>query len=448
MIKKPTLILLLLAILAGAAAYWFDWKRGQKEDAKTPEESGKPAFTITPDQITSIAISRVGEPAESAIHLGKRNAEWQITQPVQTLADAPTAEGLVDSLAAARIAQTEPGTPDQLKSYGLTPPVVTIEFQTQNGVNHSIKLGKKDFTGASVYSQIDGAKDVALLPEALLTSSEKSLNDFRDRTVLSVRPAQVVSINLRNSGGEVALSEDKDVWKFTKPPGATADRSAIDGLLSSISSAKISSVVGETADDLLKYGLAAPAITFSAADAKGKTATLLVGKKDGDVYFARDSGRPMIFTIGEDLYKKLSQNFSDLRDKRLVRFDPSTITHMDIQGADGSISCTRKNEDEWAFDAPAEMKGKPASGEKVFGPLGRARAEQVIDNPPASLNAKFTRPAFEAVFTSKDGKKLTVAVSKDSDGFVYGRTSDGPTVYKFKKQILDDLTFKPADMAF
>jgi hypothetical protein len=52
------------------------------------------------------------------------------------------------------------------------------------------------------------------------------------------------------------------------------------------------------------------------------------------------------------------------------------------------------------------------------------------------------------VFTSQDGKKLTVAVSKDSDGFVYGRTSDGPTVYKFKKQILDDLTFKPADMAF
>ncbi len=448
MIKKPTLVILLLAILAGAAAYWFDWKKGQKEDTKTPDDSGKPAFTITPDQITAIVISRVGEAPESAIHFGKRNAEWQITQPIQTLADAPTADGLVDSIAGARIAQTEPGTPEQLKSYGLTPPVVTIEFQTQNGAHHSIQLGKKDFTGASVYSQIDGAKDVALLPESLLTSSEKSLNDFRDRTVLAMVPALIASIDLKNAGGEAALAKDKDDWKFTKPSGAFADSAAVDGLLSAISSAKMSSVVSETAEDLPKYGLGSPAITFSASDAKGKSVTLLVGKKDGDAYFARDSGRPMVFKINEELEKKLSQNFSDLRDKRIVRFDPASITHMEIQNADGTISCTRKNEDEWTFDAPADVKGKPASGEKVLGPLDRARAEQIFDNPPASLSAKFAKPAFNGAFSTKDGKKWSVAISKEADGFVYARTSDGATVYKLKKEILDDLTFKAADMAF
>jgi hypothetical protein len=448
MIKKPTLVILVLAILAGAAAYWFDWKKAQNEDSKTPDDAGKPAFTVTPEQITSIVISRVGEPAESAIHLGKRNAEWQITQPVQTLADAPTAEGLVDSIAAARIAQTEPGTPDQLKSYGLTPPVVTIEFQTQSGANHSIKLGKKDFTGASVYSQIDGAKDVALLPEALLTSSEKSLNDFRDRSVLAVVPDQVTSIELKNASGEIALTKAKGDWTFTRPSGAGADGAAIDSLLSSISSAKTPSVIRETADDLGKYGISSPAITFSTADSKGKTTTLLVGKKDGDAYFARDSGRPMVFTINEDLYKKLSQNFGDLRDKRIVRFDPATVTHMEIQNADGAISCTRKNEEEWTFDTPPDLKGKPASGEKVFGTLDRARAEQVIDNPPASLTAKFAKPAFQGVFTGKEGTKLTVAISKDVDGFVYARTSAGSSVFKLKKQVLEDLTFKAADMAF
>ncbi len=448
MLKKSTLIILLVAVLAGAAAYFFDWKRSRKEDAKPPEDAGKPAFTITPDQITSIAISRVGEAPEAAIHFGKRNAAWQITQPVQTLADAPTAEGLVDSLAAARIAQTEPGTPDQLKSYGLTPPVVTIEFQTSNGAKHSILLGKKDFTGASVYSQIDGAKDVALLPEALLTSSEKSLNDFRDRTVVPLNAAEASSIALKNSSGAMALAKAKDAWMITQPAAATADANAIDALLSAISSAKMASVVSETPDNLPKYGLASPSITFSASDAKGKSATLIVGKKDGDAYFARDSARPMIFTINDDLYKKLSQNFADLRDKRIVSFDPATVTHMDIQNADGSISCTRKNEDEWTFDSPADLKGKSASGEKVFEPLQRARAEQIFDNPPASLSAKFAKPAFEGVFTMKDGKKLTVAISKDADGFVFARTSAGATVYKLKKQLLDDLTFKPADMAF
>jgi Domain of unknown function (DUF4340) len=446
--KKSTLIVLAIAILGGAAFYYFDWKRGDKDAIKNAADAPKPAFAFQPDDVTAMTVTRTADPAEPPVVFAKRNADWQITQPIATLADSSTVSGIAQGLANARIEQTQPGTPDRLKVYGLDPPSVVIDFQLQNGSKHSVQLGKKDFDGSSVYAKIDGNKDVALLPESLLGLTSKSLADFRDRGVLHTREDQITAFDLKNASGEIAASKDGQVWKFSKPSTGLADGAAIDELLAAVTGGRQVSVVAETPDDLAKYALASPALTFTATDAKGKAATLVVGKKDGEDYFAREESLPVIFRVSGDLEAKLSQSFADLRDKKVVHFDPATITRIDIQNSSGAISCTRKDPDEWAFDAPPELKGKSASAEKLFSTLEQARADQVIDNPPGTVTAKFAKPAFEASLTTKDGKKLTVTISKDADGFVYAKTSDSEAAYKLKKQVLDDLSFKATDMAF
>jgi hypothetical protein len=164
------------------------------------------------------------------------------------------------------------------------------------------------------------------------------------------------------------------------------------------------------------------------------------------MYFAREESLPEIFRITADLQKKLSESFADLRDKKVAQFDPATITHIDFQNANGPISLTRKKEDEWTFDAPADVKGKSASAEKILATLEAARAEEVLDTPPAAISAKLAKPAFQSTFTFKDGKKLSVAISAAAGDFVYARTSDSATIYKLKKAILDDLNLKPTDL--
>jgi Domain of unknown function (DUF4340) len=221
-------------------------------------------------------------------------------------------------------------------------------------------------------------------------------------------------------------------------------------------------VVSETPEKLAQYGLTNPAISFTASQGDGKAQTLLVGKKDGGEYFARDAARPTIFRINEDLYKKLAENLSDLRDKRIVRFMPAEITHVEVHNASGTILSTRKSEEEWSFDAmsgadekangksgeKAKEQQKSVSMEKLFTPLEQARAEEIFDHPAPELIAKLSKPAFEAALTDKNGKKLTVEISKESGGFVYARSSDAPAIYKLKAEILTDLSFKQADLAF
>jgi hypothetical protein len=460
MIKKSTLIVLVAAIVLGAAAYYFDWKRGQKEAANSPADSTKPAFTLQADDISSLDISYPADPKSQPIHFEKQNGVWQITQPLQTGADDASVQGIVQQLASVRVAQTEPGTPDRLKVFGLDTPDLVLDFQMKNGAKHALRLGKKDFTGVSVYTIVDSAKDVALLPESLLVSADKPLQDLRDHSVLHFVAPDANSFDLKNSSGELAAAKDHDAWKFTKPSNAPGDTDAINSFLASVASSRMTTIASETPDSLAKYALANPAISFTVSDSKGKTATLLVGKKEGDEYFARDTSRPTIFRIKQDLYKKLTQSFTDLRDKKLAQFDPATINHVQIHNASGTILCTRKNETDWTFDVSAErdekekkndqQKGnrpeKSLNLDKLFTPLQQATADEVFDQPTPALLAKLAKPAFEADLADKNGKVLKIEISKESGGFVYARTSESTAIYKLKPQILTDLSFKASDL--
>ena len=325
---------------------------------------------------------------------------WQITQPLQTSADDASLQGILQQLASARVAQTEPGTPDRLKVFGLETPDVALDFQPKNGAKHSLRLGKKDFTGVSVYAIVDSAKDVALLPESLLASADKPLQELRDHSVLHFVAPDMTSFDLKNPSGELAAAKDHDAWKFTKPSDAPGDLYAIDQLLSSIASSRITTIASETPDHLAKYGLANPGISLTVTDAKGKTATLLVGKKEGDEYFARDTSRPTIFRINQDVYKKLTENFSDLRDKKLAHFDPATITHAEIHNASGTIFVTRKDETKWTFDAsgqPDEKTNKMSNRRRPTErqSAGKARkSRQAVQSAAASHLRRDLRPAY------------------------------------------------------
>jgi hypothetical protein len=447
MIKKTTLLVLLCAVVLGGVVYYFDWKHAAKE--KPPEDASKLAFSIQADDISSFTFTHPANAPEPPIHFVKQSGIWQIDQQLQTQADASQVQTILDGLASARVSQTEPGSPDRLKVYGLDPPQMTIEFQLKNGTKHTVKLGNKDFTGVSVYAIVDAATDVALLPESLLIASDKPLKTLRDPAVLHFMPADMKSFDLKNSSGQLSAAKSKENWEFTKPNGSPADDSDVNALLTAISTAKMTGVVSETAENLAKYGLASPAVAFTVTDGNGTASTLAVGKKDGNDYFARDSSRPIVFHINEALYKKLSESYKDLRSKKLIAFDAADVTRVEIRNANGTVVCVRNkdNPDEWSIDSPDAVKGKKAAADKFFTPLVNARASEVEDHPAPNVAAMLAKPAIEVVLTTKDAKNLTIHISDNLSGFVYIRTSRGPEVYKVNSEGFGDWNFKPADLA-
>jgi hypothetical protein len=447
MIKKSTLIVLVCAIVLGGGLYFYQQRQAKEESL--PKETSKPVFSFQADDVTSFTLNHPAQPNQPAIRFEKHGGSWQIVQPVQTGADQSTAQGIVDQVAEARASQTEPGSADRRKVYGLDPPQTTVEIQLKNGAKHTLLLGDKDFTGDSVYAVADGSQNVSLLPILLSTSTGKSLDDLRDRSVLQIQSGDVTSFALKNPSGEITADLNKDQWRLTKPENALADKSAIDMLVSAVANAKMTTVESEKAENPGKYGLGTPAVSFAAMTSKGEKLTLIVGKKEGQEYYARDLSRPTIFRINDDLYKKLTERFGDLRDKKVMHFDAEDIGQIQIENTNGTVSVARKkdNPDEWSIQAPDNLKGKSAATWKFLDPISNLQADEVIDHPTASLAAQVAKPEIKATLTKKDGSTLVLRISKPSGDFVYAQSSGSPALYKLKKQTIDDLNFKPADLA-
>ena len=159
-------------------------------------------------------------------------------------ADQGALDGIATQLATLRVDRTlPPPAPDQLSSFGLAKPAMTIDFTLKSGAKHSLQLGAKDFSGSSVYAMVDGSKSISLISDAILTSSDKPLDDFRDHTVLAFDSANVSSFDLKNPSGEISAVKNGSDWKIEKPRPSVADGDAVSALLSSVSSARIANFV-------------------------------------------------------------------------------------------------------------------------------------------------------------------------------------------------------------
>jgi len=306
MIKKPTLILLVFAVALGLAVYYFDWKRSQNE--KPPADTSKPAFSVASSNITAFTISHPAQPGDVPVRFEKRNGVWWIAQPVDTEADQSTADGIVDQLAEDRYTQTEPGTEDRRKAYGLDPAQASIEFQLQNGAKHSILIGNKDFSGDSVYTLIDGGQNVALLPEVLGESAGKSVQQLRDRSVVHLVSADLQRVELHDANGDMVFTAAKDKpdqWTIETP--AAQKGKLVPGWK------VIEPFTDLQADDVIDHPtgkeiapLANPAVRAVFTFKDGKQVTLRVSEPSGDILYAQASDNPALFTLSKQILDSLN----------------------------------------------------------------------------------------------------------------------------------------------
>lgn len=450
MIKKSTLIVVVCAIFISGGAYYFEWHKSKHPAASV--DNSKPAFSVLPDQIASFSISHPAQADQPSIDFQKQKGAWHIVQPVDTLADQPTAQGFVDQLAESRPTGTESLGSGGRKAFGLDPPAASIGFSTKADEKHTLLLGDKDFSGGDVYAIVDNQASVSLMPLSLLTTANEPLAQLRDMSVLSLDSADVSSFTLKNPSGDLAAMRDpKDStqWNFTKPEKGPADPDVVDSMLTAISDARISGIVSEKPDDLARYGLANPSIRLTVVKNGGEQSTLVLGKKVGDEYYARDLSRPILFKVKSDLYSKLDDNFTQMRDKTVVRIDETSLNRIQLQNSNGIIEISRQGTaGQWKIDAPAADHGKSASSWKILNPFTSLRADGIIDHPSPAQLAAIKNPAVTAILTKSDGQKITIRISKPSGAVAYAQSSQSPELFQIKKQTVDDLNLKPGDVAF
>jgi Domain of unknown function (DUF4340) len=225
-----------------------------------------------------------------------------------------------------------------------------------------------------------------------------------------------------------------------------ADSGAISSLLGTLGTARIASFASNTPDDLAKYGLSQPALTFHAQLDSGKLVDLQHGKKDVNAYFARDPSRPFIFRVLDTVHTTMSSKFFDLRDKNLIHAEEADIVRAEIHNAKGATTCVQGPDGGWVIEQPATQKTPAPACPSFWQSISSARAEDILDTPSAAIASQLAKPPVQVTLTDKSGKKTEIQISAATGNFVYARTNSGPEILKLGKSILDDLNFAPTGL--
>jgi uncharacterized protein DUF4340 len=432
--KRSTLIVLLIAAVAGVVVYLAYGRSGQSTDEAT--EKTPPAFKFNREDITSITLHRGGQ----AINLQNLNNKWVITQPVNAAADLAAVDVIIGDLISARVESEFPPSGGDLKQYGLSEPAVKLEVQLKNGSTHRVELGGRDPIGLSAYAKIDGSQNVALVPAALLNNSDKSLNDLRDRVVLGATAIELSSVKIVNEGGGYELEKKESEWNIKSPVNGPADENTVSSLLADITGAKAAEVVSESVDDPAKYGLDKPKISITARLSAGGERTVSIGSKVDENYYAKVSDQPQLIKVDTLFYEKLNTKLVSLRSKQFVKLNRDELTKVYIKNSNVTLVAEKKD-DKWKVTEPADKKDKEASTFKIFTPL-ETQATEVLDKPSGAVAAKIAKPAVEVRLTDKNGKTTILKISSADGENVYVKVEGRPEIYRVEKSLLDGLNFK------
>jgi hypothetical protein len=435
--KRSTLILLLAAAVVGVAVYFLEIKPGKPRDEKADES--KPAFAFTREDIASVSITRAGE----TVTVEDQDGKWTISQPVTAQANQSTVDSLVSSLTSAKIERSFSPTAEEVKSFGLEEPAVAVEIKLKSGDSKNLKLGGNDFSGLSAYARIGDSSDVVLVPASVLTNADKSLGDLRDKAILGVSQFDVKSIALTNEHGQISLTKDGGAWGLKKPIDAGVDETSMDSFLREVTSAEAEEFISQAVDDLARYGLDNPRVTLTAHLNDGSEKTLSVGVKD-DNHYARASTRPEVVKVSSSLYEKLNIKPSELRSKEIFKLDSDNISKVEIKNPNLRL-VAEKSGDKWMIKEPAEKKDKEAPAFRIVTPF-ETKADEILAAPSSDIRSKLAKPSVEARFTYKDGKVVEIKISSADGENAYVSVKGRGEVFKVRKQMLDDLSFKAADL--
>lgn len=439
--KRSTGIVFLVALALAAFVYFYDLKHKPASEAASSES--KPAFTLTSSDVKQIKIQRAG----TTMDFERKSDGWYMTQPRAQRAEGSALDGLASTLSFVSVDRTFPNTPDNLNSFGLKDPTVTLDFTLNNGTSHEVRFGGKDFSASSVYALIDDGKQISLMADSLYSNANKSPDDFRDKSLTGVAAADANFFDLVNSSGEVSGTKKENNWTLSKPRAIAGDRSKIDALLSAVGTGQITKFVSDTDAGLAKYGLDNPAVRFQAKLADGKSVQLAVGKKEGSDYYARDLSHPGVFEINDNLYSILSDKYIDLRDKQITHITPDDITRAEVHNLNGTFACVKGAGSGLVLEQTANKTadGKAAAASPscpdFIGELGEDQADEVYDSPPASVAKELAKPAVQITITDKNGKKSQLVFSGITGDSIYGRSDASPAIFKFAERVFDEVNF-------
>jgi hypothetical protein len=415
---------IVLAALTGTL-YWSNHRKAKEVSAAPSADAPPKVLSLNSADLVNIKISKKGT---EAITLQKNDAgKWHITAPKPLAADQDAVSSLAStfsSLSSDRLVEEKA---TDLGAYGLTQPSIAITATEKNKKAVDLRLGDDTPTGNGVYAAVAGDPRVFIVASYNKSSLDKSLNDLRDKRLLTFDSDKLSRIELTAKKQTIEFGRNKDQWQILKPKPMRADQFSVQDLLRSLQDAKMDLT---SADDERKsasaFNAGAVVATAKVTDVSG-TQELQV-RKNKDDYYAKSSAVAGIYKVTSSVGTSLDKNADDFRNKKLFDFGFSEPEKIEIHDGGKSYSLSHSGSDWWSNGARMD--------ESSVSSLVSAIRDLTANKFPDS---GFTAVVMDLTVTSDSGKRIEkVLISKSGDRYVAKRENE-PALYELAASSFTDL---------
>ena len=421
---RGLLIATVVFVILAGILYWSDHRKSSAEAAKPAADAAPAILKLDENSITKLELKKKDAPP---IQLSKTGSDWKITEPKSFAADRSTVTNMVSNVASLNSDRLVDEKSSDLARYGLGPPAFELDVTEKDNKSQRLLLGDETPTGNAVYAALAGDRRVFTIPEYIRNSIEKSLNDLRDKRLLTVSPDKLSRLVITGKNGDIEFGRNKDEWQILKPKPMRADSTAVGELVTKLADARMDL----SGPDAAKEADSAFAHGTSVATAKltdeSSTEDLQI-RKNKDSYYAKSSVVEGAYKIGSALADSLNKKVEDFRNKNLFDFGYATPNKVEIQGGPKSYAFVKGGQDWW--DNGKRMD--EASVQSLISNLRDLSAEKFTDSG-------FTTPEIQTTVTFNDGKRTEkVLISKSGSTFVAKREND-PALYQLAAPSVDEL---------
>lgn len=250
-------------------------------------------------------------------------------------------------------------------------------------------------------------------------------------TIVRIMPARVTSVTVQEKGQEpVTVTRQGTKWQITAPQQYPADTSTVTAILTSLQPLLADEVVEDKATNLAQFGLADPAVTVAVTSKDNATDKVLVGDDTptgGDVYVAL-AGDPRVFTAASYVKTSLSQGLGNLRDKRLLPVESSSVTTMDLTRKGQQIAFGRV-QNGWQIQKPQPYRTDTFQVDDLLQQAVGAKWEPAVRVADAAKDFARATPVATLQLTGSTGTD-TLEVRRDKDNSYYAKSSAIQGTYK------------------
>lgn len=273
----------------------------------------KDIFSFSTDKVGGIKVQAKDIQWQAA----KKEDEWFLQKPVQSLAVKSTLNSILNSLSnlEAKEFVSEQKTQEQIKNYNLDTPSHKVELSfPAEGKKIEFFLQKKE---DKLYATTSLSSKIIQTDDSILSDLEKKVEELREKEVAKFYSWDAHKLTVKTGEQKFTVEKDEEGnWFFQSPFQKPADKNKVETFLRKVESLEAEKFI-DPPFNLQDYGLDSPEVEINISvkqdEEKTEQVTILVGKEDKEKkkVVVKNSRLDYLFQVSSEFLKELPQSPQD-----------------------------------------------------------------------------------------------------------------------------------------